>query len=366
MRGGRGNGRGAYVEGVTNINDSSVSFENLGGGRNFSMGDIEDVDFEFDEDAFEADFESQFGEDGGGTRTPIETDPRATELMAEGMKGIQETYDAYVGYAGSGANLLDVNLSIDSFNESRVRHLAQEARAPLEKATKYAPEAQKNIILSLVQVTIFLEDLARVRGALLEAHDEFLYAVERLYAESTTRARRTTYRIDEYRSTARSLYRPLENEIDAEAVAVFDPVGNVYDEKMDQIRAELRAFRDCQDGIRSAASAIEAFQDGVPAFYNRHYEKALSPLSEAEFGFGSAKIDFGNVDAVTGMQEKTSEVAGVVAALGEAAASLHRAAEVKVEDKPQPQFYEARRAAERAIESNAIASEMRTAERIIT
>ena len=42
MRGGRGNGRGAYVDGVTNINESEISFDNVEGDQNFSMGDFED------------------------------------------------------------------------------------------------------------------------------------------------------------------------------------------------------------------------------------------------------------------------------------------------------------------------------------
>lgn len=365
MRGGRGNGRGAYVDGVTNINESEISFDNVEGDQNFSMGDFEDQDFEFDEDAFEADFESRFGEAGGETRTPIETDPRATELMGKAMKGIQKTYEVYVSHAGSNANLMDVNASTDSFNAPRIRTLAQESRALLEEATEYAPEDQKNIILSLVQVTVFLEDLARVREALLEAEDEFRYAVERLYAESTTRARYTVPKIKEYHLEARSLYRPLKREIDAEAVAVFEPVGAVYDEKIDQIRDELQALGDFRTGINSAANAIEKFQNGVPEFYDRNYEKALSPLNTAEFRFGSARVDFSNVDESTGMQEKADEVAAVMTALEGGAAGLHRAAEVKVDDEPQPEFFEARRAAERAIDSNDIASDMRTANQIV-
>lgn len=366
MSGGRGNGRGAFADGVTNISDSEIGFENMGEERNFSMGDIEDGNFEFDEGAFEADFDSRFGEGSGATSTPIETDPRATELMTEAMDGIRETYAAYVGYAGSDANLMDLDSTIDSFNAPRVRRLAQEARAPLEKATEYATEDQKTIILSLVQVTVFLEDLARVREALLDAHDEFTYAVERIYAESTTRADRATYTIDEYRTEAQSLYRPLDGEIDAGAVSVFEPIGSVYEQKMNQVRAELDAYRNVRSAIRSAARGIEVFQDGVQAFYDREYEAVLSPLGSAQFEFGSAQSDFAIVDEATGIQATTSEVAGVMQALDAAAQALHRAAEVRVEDAPQPEFFEARRAAERAVDSNDIVADMRTASRIIT
>ncbi|AQL44044.1 hypothetical protein BV210_15635 [Halorientalis sp. IM1011] len=366
MSGGRGNGRGAYADGVTNISDSDMSFEGMGEDQNFSMGEIEDRDFEFEAGAFEADFESRFGEDGGETQTPIETDPRATELMTESMKKIQKTYEAYVGQVGSDANLMNVNASIESFNAPRIRRLAQEARDPLEEATEYAPEDQKNIILSLVQVTIFLEDLARVREQLNEAHDEFRYAVERLYAENTGQLEYTALpKIKEHYKEGRSLYRPLKNEIDPEAVAVFEPVGAVYDDKIDQVRAEIWAFQDFHSGIRSAANALEKFEKGVPAFYNRNYEQALSPLNTAEFRFGTAQSDFGGVEDSTGMQEKANEVADVMGALEGAAQALHRAAEVKVEDEAQPQFYEARRAAERAVHSNEIASDMRTASQII-
>lgn len=365
MRSGRSNGRGAYADGVTNISDSEMNFEGVGDERNFSMGEIEDRDFEFEDGAFEADFDSRFGEGGGETRTPIETDPRATELMAESMGKIQETYEAYVGQVGPEANLMDVNASTESFNAPRIRQLAQESRTPLEEATEYAPEDQKNIILTLVQVTIFLEDLARVREQLVEAYDEVTYAVERIYAESTTRARYTAPRIKDHYTEARSLYRPLKNEIDADAVAVFEPVGAVYDDKIDQIRDELWAFQDFHSGVKSAVNAIEKFKTGVPRFYNREYEKSLSPLSTAEFRFGSAQTDFGNVDESTGMQEQGNEVADVMGALQGAAEALHRAAEVRVEDEPQPQFFEARRAAERAVDSNDIASEMRTASQII-
>ncbi|SEO24997.1 hypothetical protein SAMN05216388_101031 [Halorientalis persicus] len=285
--------------------------------------------------------------------------------MGKAMKGIQKTYEVYVGHAGSNAGLMDVNASTDSFNAPRIRTLAQESRTLLEEATEYAPEDQKNIILSLVQVTIFLEDLARVRETVLDAEDEFRYAVERLYAESTTRARYTVPKIKEYHTEARSLYRPLKREIDAEAVAVFEPVGTVYDEKIDQIRDELQALGDFRSGVKSAANAIERFQDGVPEFYDRNYEKALSPLNSAEFRFGSARVDFSNVDESTGMQEKADEVAEVMTALEGGAAGLHRAAEVKVDDDPQPEFFEAKRQAESAVKSNDIASDMRTASQII-
>ncbi|SDF74685.1 hypothetical protein SAMN05216218_10945 [Halorientalis regularis] len=364
---GRGGGPGAHIDGFINdSNSSDFSFGNMGSERNFSMGDFDEVDFEFNESSFEANFDSRFGENAGPTPTPVETDPKATELMATSMDRIRETYATYVGYAGPEANLLDVDATTESFHAPKIRTLAQNARAPLEKATEYAPEGQKNIILSLVQVTTFLEDLARVREALIDAYDEFLFAVERIYAESTLRAEQTTYNIDDYRDEAQSLYRPLKNEIDAEAVSVFNPIGKVYEEKIDQVRAELQAFREVRAGVKSAARGIDAFNQGVPRFYEQNYERALSPLSTAQFSFGSAQSSFGIVDESTGIQEKANEVAGVMEALEAAAGALHRASEVKVDDEPQPEFFEARRAAERAVESNDIASDMRTAEQIIT
>jgi hypothetical protein len=364
---GRGSGPGAHIDGFINeSNDSEFNFSNMGGDRNFSMGEFNEVNFEFNESSFEADFNSGFAERSGSERTPIETDPKATELMSKSMERIRKTYANYVGYAGPEANLLDVDATTESFHAPKIRSMAQNARTPLEEATNYAPEGQKNIILSLVQVTMFLEDLARVREHLIDAYDEVLFAVDRLYAESTLRAERTTYNIDDYRSEAQSLYRPLKNEIDAEAVSVFNPIGDVYDEKMDQIRSELHAFQEIRGGIKDGVRGIEGFNKGVPRFYKQNYEKALSPLEQAQFGFGSARTSFGIVDESTGIQEKANEVSGVMAALEGAADALHRGAEVKVENDPQPEFFEARRAAESAVESNDVASDMRTAKQIIT
>lgn len=367
MKGGRGGGPGAHIDGFINdTNRSEFSFDDMGGDANFSMSDSGGVDFEFNESSFEAEFDSGFEENSGKPRTPVETDPRATKLMNEAMAGIQETYEVYVGYAGPDADLLDVNATIDSFNAPRVRRLAQNARDPLERATEFAPEGQKNFILSLVQVTVFLEDMARVREALMEAHDEFRYAVDRLYAESTLRAERANLRLRDARNRAKSLFKPLKNEIDAKAVAVFTPLRKTYEDKIDQVRAELDAFRNIKSGVKSAANGIKKFRRGVPAFYDRDYRKALSSLETAEFRFSNAVSGFAVVDDSTGMRAKASEVAAVMAALRSAAGSLSEAATVKVDDEPQPRFFEARRAAEDAIEGNRIASDMRTASQIIT
>jgi hypothetical protein len=363
---GRGNGPGAHIDGFLNSsNRTEFSFDDMGDEPNFSMGESEGVEFEFNESSFEATFDSRFGE-ARSTRTPVETDPRATKLMEDAMEGIKRTYETYVGFAGSDATLLDVDASIDSFDGPKIRRLAQEARASLEKATEYAPEGQKNIILSLVQVTIFLEELSRLREALRDAYGEFDYAVERLYAESTLRAKRTAIRMNEARSEAQSLFEPLRKEIDPEAVSVYTPIGNVYEEKIRQLRAEIDAFRNFNSAVKSAANGIDEFKTGVPRFYRREYEKALSPLRTAQFRFESARSSLAIVDESTGIQEKALEVEGVMSALRGAADGLHRAAEVKVDDDPQPQFFEARRAAESAVGDNDIAAEMRTASQIIT
>jgi hypothetical protein len=128
---------------MSESNDSEFNFSDMGGERDFSMGGSEGADFEFDDSAFEADFDSGFAEDSGPTPTPIETDPKATELMNEAMDGIRETYETYVGYAGSEANLMDVNATVESFHAPKIRTMAQNARNPLEEATEYAPEGQK-------------------------------------------------------------------------------------------------------------------------------------------------------------------------------------------------------------------------------
>ncbi len=367
QNGGRGDdGPGPHVQGFINDSDEpDFKFGNMSSERNFSAGSAEDVNFEFDESSFEADFDSGFDE-SGPTPTPIETDPRATELMTRAMDGIRKTYTTYVGYAGADANLLDVNAATESFHGPKLRTMAQNARQPLEEATEYAPEGQKDLILSLVQVTVFLEDLARVRAALIDGYDDVVFATERLYAESTLRAKQTADRINEFRSEAQSLSRPLRNEIDAEAVSVFEPIGGVYREKMRQIRSEVRALRNVQSAVTSGVRGIDGFKDGVPAFYDQNYEQARRALSTAKFGFNAARTSFGFVDESTGMQEKTSEAAAVMGALDSAADALHKASEAKVENETQKRFLEGRRAAERAVESNDIASDMRTAKQIIT
>jgi hypothetical protein len=346
--------------------ESDFNFGNMSDERNFSAGNVEDVDFEFNESSFEADFDSGFGENAGPTPTPIETDPRATDLMTEAMDGIRQTYTTYVSYEGPDADLLDVTASTESFHAPKLRTMAQNARKPLEEATQFAPEGQKDIILSLVQVTVFLEDLARFRAVMIDAYDDVVFAIERLYAESTLRAEQTTNRINELRSEAQSLARPLRNEIDAEAVSVFEPIGETYNEKMGQIRSEVRALRDIRSAVNSGVRGIEAFQDGVPAFYEQNYEQARRALSTAKFSFGTARTTLELVDESTGMQEKTSEAAAVMGALDSAADALYEASEAKVENESQKTFLEQRRKAERAADSNDIASEMRTANQIIT
>ncbi|WP_336002763.1 hypothetical protein [Halorientalis halophila] len=366
--GSRGSGgRGAHVDGlINNTNESEFDFSDAIEDRNFSMGDVNDVEFEFNESKFAADFESKAGGAREESGTPMETDPRATELMQEAMTGIQKAYEAYVSQAGSDATLMDVGITLDSFNALRVRRLAKEARTPLEEATEYAPEGQKQVVLALVQVTIFLEDLARVRRALIDAYDDFVYAVERLYAESTTRARYTVSSIREYRKSAKQMFRPLKREIDEGAMAVFTPVGSVYDDKIDQIEAELDGLRWGAEGVMEMAKALEKWPGAVEAYLDRDYERAVNRLDTAAFGFSYARSDFERIDQESGMTDLTGEIARVAGTLETTADALGRSASAKVEDDPQRKFFEAQRAAERAVNGDEIVSEMRTANRIIT
>jgi len=361
IRGGdpRQSGPGAHLEGHLGTDNftSNFSFE-VGEGGNFEGFDFEDADFEFNESAFDAEFEDSF--DDGEEKTPIETNERATELLRKGMVAIHETYTTYVGYVGPDATLLQVDSTVANFNHAKIIRLAREAREPLEEATEYATEGQRELVLGLVQVTVFLEEMARVRDTLIDAFDRFSWATERLYAESTTRAQQAARKVDTLATDAESRYETIEEELDREAVQIYQPVGEVYSAKMRRVGKELRAFSNGAGSITSIADGIERFQESMRSFDRDEYRDAARSFGLAASTFNSAQWglrNFGNADNELG--RTSTKLDRARATLAAASEALRDAAQARVEDNRQ-RFFEKEREAKEIIEANDTVREMST------
>jgi hypothetical protein len=321
--------------------------------------EFEDPEKKFNESTFDFGLSDKF-DFGEEDRTPVETNPKATAYLDTVRAELTDAYEMYVSYAGPDADISDVNPTLSSFSGLRIRKKVRGIATPLEKAAQHATEGQMAYVAGLQQVGVFLVQAPWVEQALIDAWDDFTFAVERVYNESLSLANRSVNKAKHNIDTAKDKLRNLEAEVDGQAMVTFPKLSaDGFTAKLEQLNAEISFIQDFVQAVDRMRIGMERMASGVSAYIDEDYQSASNPLLRAGNNFSRAERNLDEYGNAGPMKEKAKEVYNVAFTLEQVCEDLGDAARAKAWGN-RSNFYENEEDAEEHIRSNDIVTQMRT------
>jgi len=289
----------------------------------------------------------------------------ATKHIEKATTHLETAHKTYKRQAGPGASISDVGPPNEEVNSIDLKAPIQDAISELDKASGPATDGQMVNIVALRDVGLFLFESAKIDEHLVEAFNEFTFGMERIYNESLVQADKSTYRMDDSLATARKLFRPVDRDINEEAMAAYPHLTSVrYERKIRQLDGQIDVLMDFTEVINSLIGGIEALKKGVPKYKSREYEQAYEHLLTASSEIGIASSTFNMVPGGTGLLEATGDHRKNVKTMELVANDLKRGANAQVEDN-RLVFFESRRSAEEKIKANETIKQMDTFRNVI-
>lgn len=307
----------------------------------------------------------QVGEDRDNS-TPTQSNPEAAKYIGRTRTQLDEALAEYRSYADRNSTILDVNATNTDFESIRVERKVDAAESTLDKAVEPATEGQKMNILALKHVAVFIRHAARAQKALGDAFEQVSFMADRLYNENLLLVDQGSRRAAPKLADARDAYQVIKSEVEGDAFAAYGTISeDMYDDKRQQLDAEIGALDEARDGLRQMKGGVKELQEAVPAFLNEKYQLAERRFSGANADFAIAGTSFSLTRGSREVEGKVNEINAVARTLEMATKDLRRAANAQVNDE-RLVFYEARRAAQQHIRSNEIVRGMRTMNDLVT
>ncbi|MFB6143206.1 MAG: hypothetical protein ABEJ30_07680 [Halorientalis sp.] len=248
---------------------------------------------------------------------PIETNPRAADLIQRARDELSEAMDVYASYDGRNPTITDVNPTVERFNSGRVITELNQARQYLQRAEQFATMGQETMIMALGQCATFLENAAIAEEELNAAYDKFQFARERLFNGQYTQSTRARRRMRQHCREARTALRTMRETTEMAMMNAYDQISmEEYQGKLHQISTALDIFSSYKRGLRLLARGLRDIDTGATKYSNGNYSRAVDFISSALQDFRAARLEFssparGSPDSTppTGLRDDGTELA---------------------------------------------------------
>jgi hypothetical protein len=259
------------------------------------------------------------------TATPSEAEREAARQLDQARSRLSTARSEYVAFAaeadgadsesggdGESPTLLDVDASV-TVTVSDVTNPVSRARRALDDVPEDASADQQATVEALRGVATFFDRGVRCQAKLYDAYQDFVFVVDRFYAENTGGVPDEIASIRSETDRARGYFDTLATETSADDTTAFEGLDEAtYTGKVDQFEAELDAFPTIADALSAFRSALETFIDAVDDYESGSYRDPREEFPDAAADFRTAAQTLSALDA-------PDSVAGTVADLVSAA-----------------------------------------------
>lgn len=256
------------------------------------------------------------------TDTPTGAETEAREAIAAVRSTLGAVLEQYRGDAGE--TILAADAAHTGFADRTVQIGLTEAKRETERAREAAvTDAQRRTVENLATTRHFLDGAAETQVALVGAYRHLQNAHDAFAAVNPTTASEAVETMDAERRIARSPYRTVVEETDAEATAALPPLAtSTYRAKLAQFDAEMGAFGALRDpldsmlrGIGRLESALALRRNGSTAQAEQMAASAAGRLDTAAAAFAAFADGLGTpADSLVGESRELSDLAATKAA----------------------------------------------------
>ena len=235
------------------------------------------------------------------TATPSEAEREATRQIDQARSRLSTASSEYVAFAaetdgadsgsggdGEGPTLLDVDASVN-VTVADVTNAVSRARQALDDVPEEASADQQATVEALRGVATFFDRGVRCQAELYDAYQDFVFVVDRFYAENTGGVPDEIANIRSETDRARGYFDTLAAETSADDTTAFEGLDETtYTGKIDQFEAELDAFPTIADALSAFRSALETFLDAVDDYESGSYRDPREEFPDAASDFRTA------------------------------------------------------------------------------
>jgi len=266
------------------------------------------------------------------TATPTEAEREAARQLDRARSRLSTALTEYVAFAaetdgsgeddGEGPTLLDVDASV-SVTVADVTNPVSRARQALADVPEDASADQQATVEALRGVATFFDRGVRCQAELYDAYQNFVFVVDRLYAENTGGVPSEVASLRSETERAQEFFDTLAAETGADDTTAFEGLDEAtYTGKVDQFEAELDAFPTIADALTAFRSALETFLDAVDDYESGSYRDPREEFPDAASDFRTAARTLGALDAPDSVADTVADLVSAAEALAPACDDL--------------------------------------------
>lgn len=263
------------------------------------------------------------------TPTPTRAERRAAREIDSARSKLSEALAEYVAFAHSSESeptLLSVDASVN-VTIADVTNPVSAARTALDEVPEQASSDQQATVDSLRGIATFLDRGVRCQATLYDAYEDFVFVVDRFYAENTGGVPDEIANIRAETADARGYFETLTAESDPSDTTAFDGLDEAtYTDKVGQFRAELDAFPIISDGLTAFRRALETFLEAADDYLDGDYRDPREQFPEAADDFRTAKQTFTAINVPRSVAAPVANLVSISDALAPACDDLAAAA----------------------------------------
>jgi len=268
------------------------------------------------------------------TPTPSQAERTAAEQITTARDFLSDALSAYVGFAeDEESTLLDVDASVD-VTPSAVTQPVSDARTALDEVPDGANAEQETTVAQLRGVGTVLGQGVRCQADLYDAYEEFLFVVDRIYAESLAGVPDNIGQLRSERDRAQGFFDTLEADSGAADMTAFEDISeSTYTDKVEQFRAELDAFSEIADAMTTFRRGMDALEEAISAYREENYRTAREEFPTADSELAAVSDRLLALEAPDSVAEKVSEIVTVTNVLANGSREMARASRAGFEGR---------------------------------